>query len=492
MKWLIQRRACRGRDRVSSVRQQDDTARSDRSGGEGLRIKWRARILLALASLAAFAMTAATVFAGGTLSNPIWWITVDDAGYSDALYYSHDGFTHEMLSGEWAGAIQYDGIDTTGGEAMWLTSYMNCPSWTTNSTFTTVSPFSAYDDPANPVVGSDTGSAVTGNGAVEVAIQYEMIDADTAMGIGTGGVSSGQYVLLQTHVITNVSGDTLTNVDFFQFLHGHPNDSYFATNYGAYDDSAYGFADFQDFRYDITQWGDQFDENLPGSDIVGFSSNIEPTAYGVGEFPSDFCSGGMPSTGLHIDVENDTLPMNMSGGPLEIAGAMKWSLGDLAVGDSTEVRLLLSAGTNPTFPPEPPEIEVPVDIKPQSCPNPLNVGAKGVLPLAILGTADFDVSQVDPASVQLEGVSPLHSALGDVATPYEPYVGKEDAYDCTTGGPDGFVDITFNFNSQEVVAALGPVSDGDVLVLELTGNLKPEFGGTPIVGEDVVVVVMKK
>jgi len=38
-----------------------------------------------------------------------------------------------------------------------------------------------------------------------------------------------------------------------------------------------------------------------------------------------------------------------------------------------------------------PTIEVPVDIKPTSCPNPLNVKSRGVLPVAILGTADFDV-----------------------------------------------------------------------------------------------------
>ena len=33
-------------------------------------------------------------------------------------------------------------------------------------------------------------------------------------------------------------------------------------------------------------------------------------------------------------------------------------------------------------------IQISVDIKPQSCPNPVNVNAKGVLPVAILGTAD--------------------------------------------------------------------------------------------------------
>jgi hypothetical protein len=136
-----------------------------------------------------------------------------------------------------------------------------------------------------------------------------------------------------------------------------------------------------------------------------------------------------------------------------------------------------------------PPPNVPVDIKPQSCPNPLNVKAKGELSVAILGTDTFDVTQVDPASVQLEGVSPLHWDLEDVATPFgPPYVGKEDAFDCTEEGPDGYMDLTFKFDSQEVVAALGDVEDGDVLVLSLTGSL---LGGEGFVGEDVVVIVKK-
>ena len=133
---------------------------------------------------------------------------------------------------------------------------------------------------------------------------------------------------------------------------------------------------------------------------------------------------------------------------------------------------------------------MPVDIKPQSCRNPLNVKDKGDLPVAILGTDTFDVTQVDPASVDLEGVSPLRWDLEDVATPFgPPYVGKEDAFDCTEEGPDGYMDLTLKFDTQEVVAALGPVNDGDVLVLQLTGSL---LDGGPFFGEDVVVILKKE
>ena len=99
--------------------------------------------------------------------------------------------------------------------------------------------------------------------------------------------------------------------------------------------------------------------------------------------------------------------------------------------------------------------------------------------------------QVDPETVLLEGVAPLRWSYEDVATPYEPYVGKEGAFACTTEGPDGYLDLVFHFDTQELVAILGEVVDGDVLVLHLTGNLLEGFGGTPIVGEDVVVILKK-
>jgi hypothetical protein len=131
-------------------------------------------------------------------------------------------------------------------------------------------------------------------------------------------------------------------------------------------------------------------------------------------------------------------------------------------------------------------LEIAIDIKPTSCPNPLNVVEKGVLPVAILGTVDFDASTIDPASVQLAGVSPLRWSWEDVATPYEPYTGKGDAYDCNEYGADGAMDLTLKFDAQEVVAALGDVYDGDVLVIDLTGHLQEAYGGTPFFGEDVV------
>jgi hypothetical protein len=132
-------------------------------------------------------------------------------------------------------------------------------------------------------------------------------------------------------------------------------------------------------------------------------------------------------------------------------------------------------------------LPVPVDIKPTSCRNPFDVKAKGVLPVAILGTADFDSTQVDPATVLLAGVAPLRWSVEDVATPFVPYLGKNDAFDCTTLGPDGYADLTLKFDRQEVAAAIGPWEDGDVVVVPLDGFLLD--GVTYIIGEDVIVIL---
>jgi outer membrane protein assembly factor BamB len=135
---------------------------------------------------------------------------------------------------------------------------------------------------------------------------------------------------------------------------------------------------------------------------------------------------------------------------------------------------------------------VPVDVKPMSCPNPLNVGSKGVVSAAIVGTAELDVLSIDPASVSLEGVPPMRWSQEAVTTSYQPLLGKSARLDCTTLGADGYLDLVFKFDTEAIGAALGTVSDGQVLVLQLTGNLKPEFGGTAIRGEDVVVIIEKK
>ncbi len=137
-------------------------------------------------------------------------------------------------------------------------------------------------------------------------------------------------------------------------------------------------------------------------------------------------------------------------------------------------------------------VEVAVDIKPRSCPNPLKVNTNSVVPVAILGSKDLDVHDIDPATIQLEGVSPRHWKVRDVATPYDADTMQGDCFDCTKKGRDGFPDLILKFKTRDIVKAIGPVKDlkyGDYLPLELTGALTD---GTAIWGDDVVRIIKKK
>ena len=139
---------------------------------------------------------------------------------------------------------------------------------------------------------------------------------------------------------------------------------------------------------------------------------------------------------------------------------------------------------------------VAVDIKPASCPNRLNVETTHVLPVAILGTKSIDVSKIDPQTLRLvvgqrhkEGMTPLRWDIQDAATPYRPYLGKLNTSDCTDSGPDGYDDLVAKFKLDAIADYLHGAKDRTVMVLSITGKLKPEFGGGAITGEDVVLII---
>jgi hypothetical protein len=132
-------------------------------------------------------------------------------------------------------------------------------------------------------------------------------------------------------------------------------------------------------------------------------------------------------------------------------------------------------------------MQVYFDIKPGGCPNLVNLKAKGVLPVAVLGTHDFNVRDIDPATLRLtrEGVSGEVAAIrwsyGDAGTPFTGAL-----CGCNTLGPDGHTDLNLKFTLQEVAQTLnlsGIV--GNSVELVLTGSLKE---GTPIRGADCVKI----
>ena len=83
--------------------------------------------------------------------------------------------------------------------------------------------------------------------------------------------------------------------------------------------------------------------------------------------------------------------------------------------------------------------DVEIDIKPGSDTNPINLKSEGVIPVAILGAADFDVTTVDVDSLLFgpDGASPAHNGhLEDV-------------------NGDGFIDLLAHFRTQATGIAAG-------------------------------------
>ena len=137
-------------------------------------------------------------------------------------------------------------------------------------------------------------------------------------------------------------------------------------------------------------------------------------------------------------------------------------------------------------------IPVYVDLRPGSCPNPVNIKNKGVLPVAILGSDEFDVDTIDPNTIMLsrEGVdgvkvSSVNWSYEDVATPYQ-----GDLCGCHDLNGDGYKDMTLKFSTKELVDNLN-LKDvmGQTISLTITGDLTEAEGAVPIEGQDCVWVV---
>ncbi|MFQ5807361.1 MAG: right-handed parallel beta-helix repeat-containing protein [Phycisphaerae bacterium] len=137
-----------------------------------------------------------------------------------------------------------------------------------------------------------------------------------------------------------------------------------------------------------------------------------------------------------------------------------------------------------------------LDMKPGSCPNPLNRRSHGVLPAAIVGNAEFDVTQIDVDTLVLTradgvggSVAPLMEPPGpdiqveDVATPFE-----GELCDCHELEGDGIDDLSMKFDAQTVVSELqlNDLPGGVLVELVVSGEL---LDGTPLSATDCVRLV---
>jgi hypothetical protein len=237
--------------------------------------------------------------------------------------------------------------------------------------------------------------------------------------------------------------------------------------------------------------GDAFSFNISNPDVAGFIANI--IAENLNKIDdlrvktcdpkfSDWITKSSPSSFSDIVLDGPVekpFDVTFTVPPGTAPGVYSFDL--CLIGDGAEYAKTAVTITVPQS-----GVSVAFDVQPGSCPNPIQLKRNGVIPTAILGTADLDVREIDVSTVTLEGVSPVNHAFSDVATPYRPMVDKPlQSGACNSLKRDGFMDLTLKFNAQQVIQALGNVSRGDVVRVKVKGKLK---NGTDFEGEDIIII----
>jgi hypothetical protein len=115
-------------------------------------------------------------------------------------------------------------------------------------------------------------------------------------------------------------------------------------------------------------------------------------------------------------------------------------------------------------------LEVNIDIKPGSDPNSVNQGSSGVIPVAVLSTADFDApAEIDPDTISLAGARVK-------------MVGKSSKLLCHSEdvNEDALADLVCKVETAQFMIEVGD----SVAVLEAD-----TFGGASVRGEDSIRIV---
>jgi hypothetical protein len=122
-------------------------------------------------------------------------------------------------------------------------------------------------------------------------------------------------------------------------------------------------------------------------------------------------------------------------------------------------------------------LQVRIDVKPGSYPNCFNVNGAGVIPVAILGSADFDVSRIDISTLTFAGLNVRVKNNGDLQCSVEDVSGN---FDQPEGMPDGYPDLVCKFVDDP---AFWSQADGTAT---LTGRL---IDTSPFEGMDEICTV---
>lgn len=174
----------------------------------------------------------------------------------------------------------------------------------------------------------------------------------------------------------------------------------------------------------------------------------------------------------------------------EWSSVLDYNIGPYLVAGLNEIQILVrnyagnnSATNNPTgliYSGEftyPLPVVVEIDIKPCSNPNSFNINGHGTIPVAVLGSAEFDVTTIDVTTLHFSGLTVGVRGRDKLMVSYADVTGPGDLEGCY---PDGFTDLVVHFVDDE--EAWDP-SEGYAV---LSGLL---IGGTPFSGAGPINLV---
>jgi hypothetical protein len=360
----------------------------------------------------------------------------------------------------------------------------------------------------NTITATDVVNALIGAGPNAPTISNVTVTGvNHAVGTfagGTGIIGFENGIILSSGNIASVPGPNFyDNVTTNNGLPGDPDLDGLIPGYQTYDATVLEF-DFEcptllviSFQYVFTS--DEYNEyvNSPFNDVFGFFVNgtniallpdlVTPVAINTVNCNNPYAPPTGANCGLYInnDVSDGGGAINTEMDGLTVVFTATTAVNPginhikLAIADAgdeiLDSNVFIKGESFLCVPPPPPAT---LDIHPTSCPNPVNVKSKGVTPAAILGTEGFDVSEIDVSTLLLEGVAPIRHDYQDVATPFE-----GELCDCTEEGPDGVMDLTLKFKTQELVAAIPQELGWQTLTI--TGLL---HDGTPFEFSDCIIL----
>jgi probable HAF family extracellular repeat protein len=229
-------------------------------------------------------------------------------------------------------------------------------------------------------------------------------------------------------------------------------------------DGMNGLGDLGGGPLDTADYGSPFlsiavDVSADGSTVVGTAASTLPDGARRPEAFVWTARDGMRSIRDILTAEG-----------IDLTG---WTL-DVATSISADGRTIVGTGTRPNERTKEawlarlpaPETPVEIDINPGSEPNRINLRSRGVLPVAILGSDDFDVADID--------VSTLAFGPGEAPPAHRKGGHSEDV------NGDDLLDLVSHYRTQEAGIAWG---DTEACVTAET------VGGAPVRGCDTIEVL---